>query len=136
MVTALFDSNILIDHFNGVAGATDELLAYDQVFISSINWMEVACGMTERQIVTFNELLTEAGIVVTQTSVAIMVKAAEIRRVSKKKLPDCIVRATAEVQSHIIVTRDPSDFGGEGGNIRVPYDLLYGIAINIRPVPA
>lgn len=52
MVTALFDTNILIDHFDGIAEATDELMAYDQAFISTISWIEVACGMTPQQAVT------------------------------------------------------------------------------------
>lgn len=79
MVAALFDTNILTDHFDGIASATDELIAYDHAFISTINWMEVACGMTPRQVVTFNELLVAAGIGVIQTSEVIMVKAAAIR---------------------------------------------------------
>jgi hypothetical protein len=54
----------------------------------------------------------------------------------KIKLPDCIIRATAESQGRIIVTRNPYDFGGEGPKVRVPYELDEGVAVNIRaPLP-
>jgi len=132
MVTALFDTNILIDHFDGIEAATDELIAYDQAYISTITWMEVACGMTPQEIVSFNQLLVAAGIGVIQTSEAIMVEAAAIRRVTRRKLPDCIIRATAVVHANIIVTRNPSDFGGTSPMVRVPYDIVAGVAVNIK----
>lgn len=50
----------------------------------------------------------------------------------KVKLADSIIRATAESQSRIIITRNASDFGGESPTVRVPYELHGSIAINIR----
>ena len=31
------------------------------------------------------------------------------------------------------VTRNPGDFGGEGPKVRVPYDIVDGKAVNIKP---
>ena len=44
MVKALFDTNILIDFLNGVAGAKAELELYQEKAISTITWMEVQVG--------------------------------------------------------------------------------------------
>jgi predicted nucleic acid-binding protein len=84
MVTALFDTNILIDHMDGVDEASDELFAYPAAVISVINWMEVACDLTPSEIVEFNELLQEPDIGIIQTSEAIMVKAAQLRGSTKR----------------------------------------------------
>lgn len=54
----------------------------------------------------------------------------------KYSLPDCIVRATAEAEGRLIITRNPADFGGEGPRVRVPYDIVAGVAVNIKAPPA
>ncbi|MET0322642.1 MAG: PIN domain-containing protein [Duganella sp.] len=133
MVTALFDTNILIDYMDGVEAALDELVGYPAAVISVINWMEVACELTPMEIAEFNDLLQESDIDILQTSQVIMVRAAQLRGSTKKKLPDCIIRATAETFGCLVVTRNPSDFGGERPMVRVPYDLVGGKAVNVRP---
>ena len=67
-----------------------------------------------------------------------MERAAVIRGRSLKappKLPllDCIIRATAEAHGRVVITRNPGDFGGEGPMVRVPYQIVNGVAVNIRP---
>jgi predicted nucleic acid-binding protein len=52
MGLVLFDTNILIDHTAGIIEATRELSGYDDAAISAINWMEVACALTSRLIIT------------------------------------------------------------------------------------
>ena len=44
MVSALFDTNILIDYLNGVEAARTELGRYSDKAISLITWMEVMVG--------------------------------------------------------------------------------------------
>lgn len=146
MAIVLFDSNILMDNFNGHVAAASELWAYDDAVISSIVWMEVACLMNEAERNAFDEFLLDAGIKVIHPNDDIMRRAATIRGDSvvksragigrKLELPDCIIRATAEAQGRLLITRNPADFGGEGANVRVPYELVNEVAINIKPLPS
>ena len=46
MVSALFDTNILIDYLNGIQPAKTELDRYSDKAISLITWMEVMVGAT------------------------------------------------------------------------------------------
>lgn len=133
MVTALFDTNILIDHMDGIKEASAELSAYPTAVISVINWMEVACDLTPEEVAEFNDLLRDSDIRVVQTSESIMVRGARLRGHTRKKLPDCVIRATAHSFGCLVVTRNPSDSGGEGPMVRVPYDLVGGKAVNVRP---
>jgi predicted nucleic acid-binding protein len=43
-VIGCFDSDVLIDYFDGVAAAAEELSRYERVAISRITWMEVLVG--------------------------------------------------------------------------------------------
>ncbi|CAN7351037.1 MULTISPECIES: PIN domain-containing protein [Duganella] len=138
MAIALFDSSILIDNLNGHAAAALEILSYDDAIISSITWMEVACVMDEPAKVQFQAFLDDAGIRIVHPNNDIMRRATTIRGNSiahppKFRLPDCIIRATAEASGRIIITRNPGDFGGEGPLVRVPYEIVAGVAVKVRP---
>ena len=43
-MSELFDTNILIDHLNGVAKATREITRSSNAAISAITWIEVMTG--------------------------------------------------------------------------------------------
>jgi predicted nucleic acid-binding protein len=140
MAIVLFDTNILIDNFAGISAAFVELSSYEDAIISSISWMEVACRMDQVSRQTFNDLLAAAGIRVVHPDDDIMERAATIRGNSllsapKIKLPDCIVRATAESQHRLVITRNPADFGGESPLVRVPYEISNGVVTNVKPPP-
>ncbi|WP_051077292.1 PIN domain-containing protein [Janthinobacterium sp. HH01] len=141
MAIVLFDTSILIDNFVGIREAVVELTNYKDAVISSITWMEVACKMQKADRQTFTALLATAGIRIVHPDDDIMERAAEIRGNSlvmppKIKLPDCVIRATAESQGRLVITRNPSDFGGEGPMVRVPYQLVNGVAVNVKSPPA
>jgi len=141
MEIVLFDTNILIDNLEGHAAAVVELTSYDDAIISSITWMEVACKMDSIGRERFKVFLAGAAIRVVHLNDDIMERAATLRGHSithppKYSLPDCIVRATAEVEGRLIITRNPADFGGEGARVRVPYDIVAGVAVNIKAPPA
>ncbi|MYN17217.1 PIN domain-containing protein [Rugamonas sp. FT107W] len=141
MEIVLFDTNILIDNLEGHAAAVVELTSYDDAIISSITWTEVACKMDSVGRNSFKAFLAGAGIRVVHLNDDIMERAATLRGNSiahppKYSLPDCIVRATAEVDGRLIITRNPADFGGEGPRVRVPYDIVAGVAVNIKAPPA
>ncbi|HEX7985612.1 MAG TPA: PIN domain-containing protein [Duganella sp.] len=138
MAIVLFDTNIFIDHFNQHHEATEELLNYVDSVISSITWIEVACRFSEPDKREFAHLLLASGIRVVHISDEIMFRAASIRGESivnkpKISLPDCIIRATAEVEGRVIITRNPKDYGGEGPMIRVPYKLENGVVSDVKP---
>lgn len=140
MVKVLFDTNILIDHFNKFTAATDELAAYDDAIISTITWIEVACTFDAATKAAFAKLLKDCEIRVVQTSEAIMIQAAMLRGHSiankpKINLPDCIIGATADIDGRLIITRNPTDFGGESLRVRVPYEIFEGNVVNIKPLP-
>lgn len=140
MPLVLFDSNILIDNLEGHGAAVIELMNYRDAVISSISWVEIACKMdyTARQ--HFKKFLADTGIGVVHPDDDIMERAAVIRGHSLRappKLPllDCIIRATAEAHGRVVITRNPADFGGEGPMVRVPYEIINGVAVNIKPPP-
>ena len=141
MAIVLFDTNIIIDHLNGIPEATAEIAAdYHSRIISTITWMEVACKLSPAKISDFRVMLLLADIGVVQTTEAIMVRSAALRGATignrpRKGLPDCIIHATAEVEGRIVITRNPKDFGGEGLFVRVPYDFddATRTTFNVRP---
>lgn len=140
MAIVLFDTNILIDNLDGHAAAALEILNYDDAIISSITWVEVACFMDQVGRRKFKTFLDDAGIRVVHPDDDIMERAATIRGDSlvtppKIKLPDCIIRATAEASGRLVITRNPADFGGEGPLVRDPYEIVDGMAINIKSPP-
>ena len=131
----LFDTNILIDHTLGILQATEELARYDDAAVSAISWMETTCKLSQRQVAVFDADLARAGIRIMQTTPAIMRRAAALRGQTLKKLPDCIIRATAELDGRVVVTRNAVDFGGCSSTcIRVPYKLMEGSVIPLRPL--
>jgi predicted nucleic acid-binding protein len=78
-----------------------------------------------------------AGILIVHPDDDIMERAAEIPGDSlltlpKIKLPDCVIRATAESQRRLVITRNPIDFGGEGPMVHVPYELVNGVAMHVK----
>ena len=140
MAIVLFDTNILIDNLEGHAAAVAELMYYDDCIISSINWLEVACKMDQTARQRFRAFLNGASIRIVHPDDAIIERAATLRGnslLTPPKFPrlDCIVRATAEMAGRLIITRNPADFGGEGPMVRVPYDIVNGVAVNMKPPP-
>lgn len=140
MDLVLFDTNILIDHTLGIWAATVELGSHENAAISAVGWMETACKLHRRQVDIFDDSLLEAGIVVLQTTPFIMRRAAQLRGKTSKKLPDCIILATAEIGGRVVVTRNAADFGGTSGAetrvaVRIPYRLTNGVVTEVTPLP-
>ena len=131
MVTVLFDTNIVIDHILGIAEATRELAAYDDAAISAITWMEATVKLDPAAIAKFDKRLADSSIKVIHTNDAIMRLASQLRRDTGKKLPDCIIRATALHEGRTVITRNPNDFGGKE-SCHVPYEIDRGNVINVR----
>lgn len=129
----ILDSNILVDHFNGIAQARDELKYHRDAVISAVTWMEL---MTAFEAKLLAGVLSEADYAAAKTVLslfpvvhindAIMEETARVRGQSlfiKKKLalPDAIIQASAIVTTRILVTRNIKDFDMYASNVRVPY---------------
>jgi predicted nucleic acid-binding protein len=122
LTSLLFDSMIVIDALNGHRTAVEELLAPERGFISRVTWIEVLAGCrvadTERRAreVLSNLLLLEIDRVVSE-------QAAVIRRMTRLKLPDAIILATARVHGLTLSTRNTRDFPEDDPSVRIPYRL-------------
>jgi hypothetical protein len=118
----LFDTNILIDHLNGIAKATREIKRSGDPAISMITWIEVMTGAESatEEAVLRSFLLNFACLPVTN---AVAERAALNRRQKKIKLPDAIILATAEVANRHLVTRNVKDFPAGMRGVRVPYRI-------------
>ncbi len=126
MALVLFDSNIVIDYLNGIAEAHDELTYWDEPAISVISWMEVRANIKPDEEDKFELLFNEGGFEIIRIDDAIMTAAARIRTEGLRKGPkialmDAIIKATAQVQKLLVITRNTKDF--KGADVRVPYEI-------------
>ena len=119
-VPQLFDTNILIDHLNGIAKATREIEANTNPAISTITWMEVMAGAaTSDEEAILRGFLAHFTVLPVTDGVA--ERAVAIRRKLRIKLPDAIILATAEVAGRQLCTRNVRDFPDGMAGVRMPY---------------
>ncbi|MEI7456093.1 MAG: type II toxin-antitoxin system VapC family toxin [Nitrosomonadales bacterium] len=121
MVSALFDTNILIDYLNGIEQAKRELDRYADKAISLVTWMEVMVGATPDTEAVLRGFLS--GFVNLPIDERVAVAAVALRRKHKIKLPDAIVWASAQVDRRILVTRNTKDFSPDEPGVHIPYHL-------------
>ncbi|MBV1774566.1 type II toxin-antitoxin system VapC family toxin [Burkholderiaceae bacterium DAT-1] len=121
MVSALFDTNILIDYLNGVEAARAELALYSDKAISIISWMEVMAGTNEVNAAGTKAFL--AGFSHLPIEDAVAERAVYIRQTKRIKLPDAIIWATAQVHHRLLVTRNVKDMKQDEPGVRLPYTL-------------
>jgi predicted nucleic acid-binding protein len=123
MVSApvLFDTNILIDYLSARREARIELDRHADRSISIIAWMEIMVGSTAEDEDEVRAFLTKFQVVPLSQEIA--EKAVKVRRATKLKLPDAIVKATAEISGRTLVTRNSRDFPEGTPGVRIPYTL-------------
>lgn len=121
-MSELFDTNILIDHLNGIAKATRELKRSSHPAISMLTWIEVMTGASSpnEEAMLRSFLLNFECL---QISTAIAERAAVVRQQMRLKMPDAIILATAEVAGRELVTRNVKDFPSGMHGVRVPYKV-------------
>ena len=119
---ALFDTNILIDYLKGIDAAEGELGRHPQRLISRVTWIEVQGGVRNDEEADVAEMFLRDFEVIELTR-AISREAVEIRRVTRIRLPDAVIWATARRESALLVTRNTKDFPADEPGIRIPYQL-------------
>lgn len=125
MISVLFDTNILIDHFAGVRAATDELERYEDRAISTVTWLEVLSGALPHELQAMRDYMTlfivyDLDDVVAEAAAALR-RGARANRKKILKTPDAAVLATAQCTRRILITRNVNDF--TGADVHVPYLL-------------
>jgi predicted nucleic acid-binding protein len=121
VVTALFDTNILIDHLRGIPAAATELARYDEQSISAITWMEVLVGAPPGSERTTRAFLDGFRLIGSDKAVA--ERTVVLRHARCLKLPDAIVWASAQAHDMLLVTRDTKGFPPDDPGVRVPYTV-------------
>jgi hypothetical protein len=117
----LFDTNILIDYLRGIPQARAVCDQHSDRAVSILSWMEVMAGT-----IAANESDTRSCLQNFYTlplTAEIAEQAFLIRRASKIKLPDAIIRATAEASGRVLITRNSRDFPPGTPGVRIPYTL-------------
>ena len=121
-LTAVFDSDILIDFLQGHEAARDAIRQVELPRASIITWMEVMVGARRVGGETAADQLFQA-VPVVPLDEAIASRAIDLRISQRLKLPDAIVLATARELSAILVTRNTKDFPVDERDILVPYHV-------------
>jgi hypothetical protein len=121
LMKALFDTNILIDYLNGIEAAKAEIERYPHIAISMITWMEVMVGTKPEEEAAVRRFLSRFEQIPVSASIA--ERAVNIRRETRIRLPDAIIRASAESEHALLVSRNTKDFPEDEPWVRVPYKL-------------
>ena len=117
-----FDSDVLIDYFDGIATAAAELSLYERITISRITWMEVLVGAPTDILRRVREDFLRQFPVI-ELDEAVAREAITLRQEHRLKLPDAIIWASARLNNGLLVTRNTRDFDAREPGIRIPYRL-------------
>lgn len=121
----IIDTNSVIDYLdNKLPEKANELIDGIDSKISVITRMELLAqpGASDEQTLILNEFINISEVFALEES--IILKAIELRKQHKTKLPDAIIAATALVNELIIITRNMKDFDKiEGLEVLNPYDI-------------
>lgn len=121
-MTAVFDTNILIDFLNGSIKAANEIKLHKQRMISIISYIELLSGAyesLEEQII--REFLHEFRIINMNPTIAD--QAVTIRKEFNMKIPNAIIYASAKEHSTRLITRNTRDFKSSWSDIKIPYTI-------------
>ena len=118
MVNVVLDTNILIYFLGGVQQAREEIARHREPAISVISWMEVLVGVDPASSEPTRLFLDSFFII--QLDAVVATRAVALRRLHRLKIPDAIIRASADVHSALLVTRNTRDFSEGSPGIHIP----------------
>lgn len=121
----LIDTNAVIDYLdNKLPDKAGEFMDGIDSRISVITRMELLSwpGASQEQTLILNEFINASEVFALEEPV--IVKAVDIRKTFKTKLPDAIIAATAIVNNLSLITRNTKDFDKiEGLEVLNPYEI-------------
>ncbi len=118
----ILDSCILIDMLRRAEPARIYLSSITGASVSIVTHIEVLAGAPDPEAeLIASRLLGQFQLCGLTLDVAR--RAAVIRRASRLKLPDAVIRATAELNDLRIVTRNVRDFPADDPRVLIPYTL-------------
>ena len=121
----LIDTNAVIDYLdNKLPDKAGELMDGIDSRISVITRMELLSwpGASQEQTQILNEFINASEVFALEEPV--IVKAVDIRKTFKTKIPDAIIAANAIVNKLALITRNTKDFEKiEGLEVLNPYDI-------------
>lgn len=121
-MSVLLDSVILIDHLNGIPGATRYLKSARGAMISLITRAEVLSGRMIGDPALIVEWLDQFPILPMERGTADL--AAELRRKYRWRLPDAFQVALAQIHGLRLATRNTRDFPPDRYSfVLVPYTI-------------
>lgn len=122
LVSAVFDTNILIDYARGIQQAQDLIRACPHRIISIITWTEFLVGIPLERLEQAQNFLHE-NFEIHPVDLKIAQEALLIRKNFRMKLPDATIYATAKLCNAPLITRNTKDFNPAWPDIHVPYSL-------------
>jgi predicted nucleic acid-binding protein len=108
----LIDTNVVIDYLeNKLPLKASDILDKTDIQISVISRMEILAWpkATETQLEILNGFINASSVL--GLNEPIIIKAIEIRKNHRVKLPDAIIASTAIINGFILLTRNTNDFG-------------------------
>ncbi|WP_075215653.1 type II toxin-antitoxin system VapC family toxin [Mongoliimonas terrestris] len=121
MVKVVLDTCILIDFLQGVEVAHAELRRHDgAAAISVVTWIEVMVGAGDTRMATRAFL---DGFPILPLTEAVAERAVDIRRRTRVRLPDAVIKASADLAGAVLVTRNTKDFDPADPSVLVPYTI-------------
>ena len=119
-MSALFDSNIVIDLLAGYPQALAEAAKHKEAAISRITWMEVLIGADNPATqAMWESFLRQFEVIELDESVCR--EAIKLRQDHRLKLPDAIILASTRISGMNLVTRNTRDFKPDMEGVRFPY---------------
>ena len=121
MPDPFFDTNIVIDWLKRRPETAVELSRYGGHRISRIVWTEVMAGEPPTSRNQVRRMIEHFEIVELDEKIA--AAAADIRHLTRMKLLDAVILATARVNGAVLVTRNTKDFRPNMPGVHIPYTL-------------
>ena len=119
MTAGFLDTNILIGFFQGSEPVRRALERFDRLAIPAMAYAEFMVGMKNENRRVAADAAIASIFEIVHTTQEICLKAAEIRRETRFKMPDAMIYATAQIEDGTLITFD-KDFDKGWADVYIP----------------
>jgi predicted nucleic acid-binding protein len=119
MTVGYLDTNILVGFFKGDPGVKAALERFDSLKIPAMAYAEFLVGLPYPHQREASDKVIEAVFEIVHSSKEICHEAAELRRLSRLKIADAMIYATAKAGGGVLITRD-KDFDQNSADVHFP----------------